>query len=71
MYKRRGILERLILAQFVKDYKLTASIFNKNNKDSLTTDLIFNAKVDDDFVLGRESWWKEVLKSEDFGYNGN
>lgn len=55
----------------VKDYKLTASIFNKNNKDSLITDLIFNAKVDDDFVLGRESWWKEVLKSEDFGYNGN
>jgi hypothetical protein len=59
------------LAQLVKDYKLTASIFNKNNKDSLITDLIFNAKVDDDFVLGRESWWKEVLKSEDFGYNGN
>ncbi|EPI53617.1 hypothetical protein [Gardnerella pickettii] len=28
-----------------KDYKLTASIFNKNNKDSLTTDLIF-APVD-------------------------
>ncbi|MFP1689921.1 hypothetical protein CJ213_01950 [Gardnerella swidsinskii] len=59
------------MAQLVKDYKLTASIFNKNNKDSLITDLIFNAKVDDDFVLGRESWWKEVLKSEDFGYNGN
>ncbi|EFH71171.1 hypothetical protein [Gardnerella sp. 26-12] len=50
------------MAQLVKDYKLTASIFNKNNKDSLTTDLIFNAKVKDDFVLGRESWWKEVLK---------
>ncbi|RFD73226.1 hypothetical protein AXE72_04130 [Gardnerella vaginalis] len=71
MYKRRGILERLILAQFVKDYKLTASIFNKNNKDSLTTDLIFNAKVDDDFVRGRESWWKDVLKSDVFGYNDN
>lgn len=28
-----------------KDYKLTASIFNKNNKDSLNTDLIF-APVD-------------------------
>ncbi|RIY29757.1 hypothetical protein CJI49_00170 [Bifidobacteriaceae bacterium NR016] len=59
------------MAQLVKDYKLTASIFNKNNKDSLTTDLIFNAKVDDKFVLGRESWWKEVLKSKDFGYNAN
>ncbi|MCT7850480.1 MAG: GIY-YIG nuclease family protein, partial [Lactobacillus iners] len=31
----------------------------------------YNAKVDDKFVLGRESWWKDVLKSEDFGYNGN
>lgn len=31
----------------------------------------YNAKVDDDFVRGRESWWKDVLKSEDFGYNGN
>ncbi|MDK6295137.1 hypothetical protein QP371_04500 [Gardnerella swidsinskii] len=59
------------MAQLVKDYKLTASIFNKNNKDSLITDLIFNAKVDDKFVLGRESWWKEVLKSKDFGYNAN
>ncbi|MDK7784709.1 GIY-YIG nuclease family protein [Bifidobacterium sp. UMB6791A] len=31
----------------------------------------YNANVDDDFVLGRESWWKEVLKSKDFGYNAN
>lgn len=28
-----------------KDYELTASVFNKNNKDSLNTDLIF-APVD-------------------------
>lgn len=31
----------------------------------------YNANESDDFVLGRESWWKDVLKSEDFGYNGN
>ena len=31
----------------------------------------YNAKVKDDFVLGRESWWKDVLKSKKFGYNDN
>ncbi|RIY19278.1 endonuclease [Bifidobacteriaceae bacterium NR026] len=31
----------------------------------------YNAKVEDDFVRGRESWWKEVLKSNVFGYNDN
>ncbi|MFU0551516.1 GIY-YIG nuclease family protein [Gardnerella swidsinskii] len=31
----------------------------------------YNANESDDFVLGRESWWKEVLKSNVFGYNDN
>ena len=31
----------------------------------------YNAKVEDDFVRDRESWWKEVLKSNVFGYNDN
>ena len=29
----------------------------------------FNAKVDDHYVLERESYWKEVLRSREFGYN--
>ena len=31
----------------------------------------FNAKVDDHYVLERESYWKEVLRSREFGYNKN
>lgn len=31
----------------------------------------YNAKVDDKIILERESWWKEVLKSRQFGYNTN
>ena len=31
----------------------------------------FNSKVDDDYVLKRESYWKEVLQTRKFGYNKN
>ena len=31
----------------------------------------FNARVDDEYVLKRESYWKEVLQSRKFGYNSN
>lgn len=31
----------------------------------------YNAKVDDHYILQRESWWKKVLKSREFGYNAN
>lgn len=31
----------------------------------------YNAKVDDDFVLERERYWKRVLQSVKFGYNRN
>lgn len=31
----------------------------------------YNAKIDDHVVLKRESWWKEVLQSRQFGYNSN
>lgn len=31
----------------------------------------FNSKVDDDYVLERESYWKEVLQTRKFGYNKN
>ena len=32
---------------------------------------IFKAKTDDDTILERESWWKSVLKTREFGYNQN
>ena len=31
----------------------------------------FNAKVDDKYVLQRESYWKDVLQTRKFGYNKN
>lgn len=31
----------------------------------------YNSKVDDREILERESWWKETLKTRDFGYNRN
>ena len=31
----------------------------------------YNSRVDDKVILKRESWWKEVLKSREFGYNDN
>lgn len=30
----------------------------------------YNAKTDDGYILERESWWKTVLKTREFGYNG-
>ncbi|WP_155962419.1 GIY-YIG nuclease family protein [Streptococcus ruminantium] len=31
----------------------------------------YNAKIDDKCVLGRETYWKQVLKTREFGYNEN
>lgn len=31
----------------------------------------YNARMNDDYILKRESWWKETLKSREFGYNDN
>ena len=31
----------------------------------------YNAKVDDQFILQRESWWKDTLQSRKWGYNCN
>jgi hypothetical protein len=31
----------------------------------------YNARMDDDYILKRESWWKETLMTRDFGYNDN
>ena len=31
----------------------------------------YNAKIDDYVIRGRENWWKETLKTRQFGYNKN
>lgn len=30
---------------------------------------IYKSKTDDEVILKREKWWKEVLQSKKFGYN--
>jgi len=32
---------------------------------------IYKSSIDDRIILERESWWKEVLLSRKYGYNGN
>ena len=31
----------------------------------------YNAKMDDNYILKREKWWKDTLKSREFGMNEN
>ena len=31
----------------------------------------YNARMDDGYILKRESWWKETLRTREFGYNKN
>ena len=31
----------------------------------------YNARMDDEYILKRESWWKETLRTREFGYNKN
>lgn len=32
---------------------------------------IFKSTVDDNYILSRESWWKDILLTKKFGYNNN
>lgn len=42
-------------------------------KDNFQYSIIenYNAKIDDHVIIERESWWKETLKTRQFGYNSN
>ncbi len=31
----------------------------------------YNAKIDDEIIKARESWWKEILQTKKYGYNDN
>ena len=31
----------------------------------------YNARIDDNYILTRESWWKKILDSREHGYNSN
>ena len=32
---------------------------------------VYKSNTDDEIILDREKWWKDVLKTREFGYNGN
>jgi hypothetical protein len=51
------------LKQFTFDY------IKQNFKYSILD--IYKSTTDDQIIINRESWWKEVLQSRQFGYNEN
>lgn len=49
--------------------KLTFEYIMQNFKYSILD--IYKSTTNDQIIINRESWWKEVLLSRDFGYNEN
>ena len=49
--------------------KLSFDYIKKNFKYSILD--IFKSTIDDQIILERENWWKELLQTRDFGYNKN
>jgi len=53
----------------VRLIELTFDYIKKNIKYSILD--IYKSTTDDQIIIDRESWWKEVLQSRKFGYNEN
>ena len=59
---------------FNKDLK---RVVNERGKEYVEKNLHYsilenyNSRIDDQFIITRESWWKDVLGSRMFGYNKN
>jgi hypothetical protein len=49
--------------------KLTFDHIKQNFNYSILD--IYKSTTDDQIIIDRESWWKEVLQSRQFGYNEN
>jgi len=49
--------------------RLTFDHIKQNFKYSILD--IYKSTTDDQIIINRESWWKEVLQSRQFGYNEN
>lgn len=49
------------------------SVIIRLNKKEVPYSILenFNAKMDDNYILKREKWWKDTLKSREFGMNEN
>ena len=55
------------LKEIVKDYGF--DYIKENFQYSILEN--YNARMDDDYILKRERWWKDTLKSREFGLNKN
>lgn len=55
------------LKEIVKNYGF--DYIKKNFQYSILEN--YNARMDDDYILKRERWWKDTLKSREFGLNKN
>ena len=49
--------------------RLDLDYIKKNFRYSILD--IFKSTIDDKIIIERESWWKEILKTRQFGYNSN
>ena len=49
--------------------RLNFDYIKKNFKYSILD--IFKSTIDDQMIIERENWWKEVLNTREFGYNKN
>jgi len=49
--------------------KFSFEYIKRNFKYSILE--IFKSTIDDNIIIERESWWKSVLLTKEFGYNRN
>ena len=80
MYVGSAYGERMLLGRW-EDYVKTGNGGNKELKELSFDHIkqyfrysildIFKSTIKDDLIISRETWWKEVLLTRDFGYNKN
>ncbi|MEN9345146.1 MAG: hypothetical protein RLZZ60_615, partial [Bacteroidota bacterium] len=49
--------------------KIPIELIKQNFKYSILD--IYKSTTEDQIIIDRESWWKEVLQSRKYGYNEN
>nr|WP_314678197.1 GIY-YIG nuclease family protein [uncultured Capnocytophaga sp.] len=80
MYVGSAYGERMLLGRW-EDYVKTGNGGNKELKELSFDHIkqyfrysildIFKSTIKDELIISRETWWKEVLLTRDFGYNKN
>ena len=80
MYVGSAYGERMLLGRW-EDYAKTGNGGNKELKELSFDHIkqyfrysildIFKSTIKDELIISRETWWKEVLLTRDFGYNKN